>query len=310
MAATSSSVTSGGVTSGGVTSGGVADRRLARMPGRTDPLVFRIANHQATSRHDHVFHEIVYVEAGAADHRTVQGVQPLRPGDLIVIRPQIWHAYERPRGLCIYNCLFTVGRLRQFDPWMGKLDSALDLFRRRPTRDEAPVLLHASPAQRQGIHGRLNTLMAELQHQEPGWHAAAAANLLDLLVTISRLHQRQPNQPPLAITDRTHLAVLEAVSYLEAHFDRPVSLAQLAKMTHVSPGHLCRSFRKSMGMGTVEFIHRLRAEEACRLLRLTDMLVHEIASRVGYDEVAYFSRSFRRQVGMSPRQYRNEHPNL
>jgi AraC-like DNA-binding protein len=57
-------------------------------------------------------------------------------------------------------------------------------------------------------------------------------------------------------------------------------------------------------MGIVEFVHRTRAEEACRLLRMTEDPVGRIASRVGYDEIAYFSRCFRGQIGQSPRAYR------
>jgi AraC-like DNA-binding protein len=54
----------------------------------------------------------------------------------------------------------------------------------------------------------------------------------------------------------------------------------------------------------VQFVHHIRAEEACRLLRFTNEPVTAIAGKVGYDEIAYFSRCFRAQIGRSPRQYR------
>jgi len=48
----------------------------------------------------------------------------------------------------------------------------------------------------------------------------------------------------------------------------------------------------------------VRMEEACRLLRQTGRSITDVAGQVGYNEIAYFSRRFRSEVGLSPRQYR------
>jgi len=107
--------------------------------------------------------------------------------------------------------------------------------------------------------------------------------------------------------NRADQAVLKAVDHLQRHFAEPLTLTQLARHVHISPAHLSRSFSKRVGMGPVRFVHRLRAEQACRLLCFTSMQVGEIAGRVGYSELAYFSRCFRRQIGVSPREYRQQH---
>lgn len=98
-------------------------------------------------------------------------------------------------------------------------------------------------------------------------------------------------------------AVLDVASHLELHFAQPVALHDLAGRVNVSPAHLSRNFGRHMGI--VEFVHQLRCEEACRLLRCTSMPIGQLGLRVGYGEVAYFSRCFRRQTGQSPREYRS-----
>jgi AraC family L-rhamnose operon transcriptional activator RhaR len=268
----------------------------------------RRETHTSTNPHDHLFHELVYVEAGAADHETAGGTQKLRPGDLIVIRPQVWHAYANGRGLAIINCLIDNRLMQQLAAFFGRIDGAFELFRRRPRnpRQTPPDVLHASPVQRSVVLECLESIMAEQRSQANGWQDATTAAVLRLLVVVARLRSAGDTNSPRAapMAGRTDQAVLDAASYLEAHFSEPVSLDDLAGRVHLSPGHLSRSFTARMGMGVVEYTHRLRAEEACRLLRCTEEPVSQIASRVGYDEIAYFSRCFRSQMDQSPTEYR------
>lgn len=269
--------------------------------------VMRIENHAEGAPHDHVFHELVFVETGTADHRSADGVRKLRPGDLIVLRPQVWHAYERPRSLEIVNCLIDSPLMQRLRPLLDRFDNAFELLHRRSRRpgQAAPVVLHASPAERAALRERFDAMMAEQQEKRTGWQAANEALLMDVLVRVLRLHAGSRDAGPASKTSsRIEQAVLDTASYLESNFTDPASLADLAQRVHLSPGHLSRMFSRRMGMGIVAYLHRMRAEEACRLLRCTDEPVARIASRLGYDEVAYFSRCFRAQIGQSPREYR------
>lgn len=279
-----------------------------RESGDSGMYVFRIPSHSPNSAHDHLFHEIVFVEAGTAEHQTAEGIRKLRPGDVIVLRPQVWHAYQATRGLAIINCLIDSHLMQRLGLLLGSVNGAFELLRQRPRdpRRTPPTVLHASPAHRAVLQARLETIMAEQRARADGWQAAATAALLDVLVLVARLAQGGTAAPvdPNSMGDRTQQAVMEVATMLETHFAEPVSLEVLAGRVHLSPGHLSRSFSRRMGMGVVQYVHRIRAEEACRLLRYTDEPIATIASRVGYNEIAYFSRCFRTQMHQSPLQYR------
>ncbi len=268
--------------------------------------VHRISHHAQIGAHDHIFHEIVYVESGGAEHHTAAGVQKLRPGDVIVIRPQIWHAYHEPRDLTIINCLIDAQVMHRLGTMLTSVPGAFELYQRRiPEQSRTPpVVLHASPAERAALLGRLQSIMLEQRQQQSGWEAAAMAGLLDVLVGIIRLTGSRPGDPPSRLPQHSEQAVLDVASYLESHYAEAVHLDALAARVDLSPAHLSRCFSKRMGMGVVEYMHRLRAEEACRLLRCTGDSISDIALRVGYEEIAYFSRCFRAQIGQSPRDYR------
>lgn len=273
--------------------------------------VHRIVGHKANLPHDHLFHEIVYVEAGSALHRTAGEDRKLRPGDVIVLRPQVWHFYAQPRDLTIINCLIDGKLIHRFGSLLAQVSTAFELFSRRPIhpRDEPPVVLHATPAAGKAILDRLDLMMHERRERRDGWRAAVTVHLMEVLIATARLAlpQEQSAQTTTPAT-RAEQAVFDAVAYVEAHFDETIQLRDVARRVHLSEGHLSRSFSRRMGMGLIEFVHRLRAEEACRLLRSTQDSIADIAGAVGYDEVAYFSRCFRSQIGVSPRAYRNARP--
>ena len=65
-----------------------------------------------------------------------------------------------------------------------------------------------------------------------------------------------------------------------------------------------RRFQNATGMSPLEYVHTLRLEEAKHLLESSDNSIENIANEVGYEDAGFFSRLFRRQVSLTPAQYR------
>ncbi|MGD0089809.1 MAG: helix-turn-helix domain-containing protein [Planctomycetota bacterium] len=94
------------------------------------------------------------------------------------------------------------------------------------------------------------------------------------------------------------------VAYLEAHFDRKLSVVELARQAHLSPSRASHAFREHYGLSMMAMLTRIRLEQAKRLLLETNLSCLEVALRAGYQEQAYFTRMFRRREKVTPRQYR------
>lgn len=224
-----------------------------------------------------------------------------------MIRPQTWHCYKDTQSLDIVNCLIDSQMIAQFGKLLSHVEGAFELYRSRTSsrEREAPKILHADADAFDELAKLCAKIMAEQKATKSGWQASVTAGILELLVQVARLNTDLPHaKAASALPGRTEQAVLEAVTYLETHFDREFNLASLSTKVHLSPAHLSRSFSKRMGIGAVDFVHRLRCEEACRLLHWSDKSVAEIAAEVGYNELAYFSRRFRKHIGASPSEYR------
>jgi AraC-like DNA-binding protein len=102
----------------------------------------------------------------------------------------------------------------------------------------------------------------------------------------------------------TSAVVKQALLYLQENYRRRVSRAEVASDVGVSQSHLSRIFRKEMGVSPWDFLLRLRLQVATDLLRTTGGSITEIAGQTGFDDPAYFSRVFSREIGCSPQVFR------
>jgi len=100
--------------------------------------------------------------------------------------------------------------------------------------------------------------------------------------------------------------VQEAITYTREHFRDPdISIARLCERLHISAGYFSTIFKKETKTTFVAYLLQLRMEEAARLLRATDLRAFEISEQVGYSDPNYFSFCFKKQFGLSPKEYRS-----
>ncbi|MCZ8521304.1 MULTISPECIES: response regulator [Paenibacillus] len=98
----------------------------------------------------------------------------------------------------------------------------------------------------------------------------------------------------------------EAVAYLKRHYREKIRLQDLARRFHLSPVYFGQQFKRETGMRFNEFLHRLRIDEALKLLRLTELRVSEIAPMLGYHDAEYFTDKFKALTGESPSVYKSK----
>jgi YesN/AraC family two-component response regulator len=98
--------------------------------------------------------------------------------------------------------------------------------------------------------------------------------------------------------------VRQAMAYIHEHFADSVSRTDLAQHVALSEDYLTACFRKELGVTPIAYLNRYRVLQARQLLTTTDKSVTEIALDVGFSDSGYFSRVFRREVGLSPEAYR------
>ncbi|MDD4754297.1 MAG: AraC family transcriptional regulator, partial [Desulfitobacteriaceae bacterium] len=105
---------------------------------------------------------------------------------------------------------------------------------------------------------------------------------------------------------RNSSLVEKAVQYVQENYHQELSLEDVARQVFLSPCYFSRLFKQVKGWSFSEYLTQVRMEEARRLLLHTDLLVSEIAARVGYRDARYFSQVFKKTEGTTPVSYRRD----
>jgi AraC-like DNA-binding protein len=103
-----------------------------------------------------------------------------------------------------------------------------------------------------------------------------------------------------------HLA--RARDFVDAHYDEPITVADIAETAGLSPAHFSREFRRSFGEAPHQYVIRRRLERSAMLLRTTDWPITRICITVGWSSLGSFTTSFTRMFGRSPGTYRAAFP--
>lgn len=171
-------------------------------------------------------------------------------------------------------------------------------------RDGRSLVYRPSGLDMEFLGGILSLIGEEYAYREKEWEQVVELHLLELLTRLKRM-------TPLSDLKRESLNVPESVwtiddviRYVEENFDGSFSLDDLASRCSLNTSYFSRSFKEHRGIPLFEFINRIRIDRACRLLRDSDRTVLDIALTVGYNNVSFFNRYFRRLMGESAGAYR------
>ncbi|MBD8499328.1 ABC transporter substrate-binding protein [Paenibacillus sp. CAU 1523] len=110
----------------------------------------------------------------------------------------------------------------------------------------------------------------------------------------------QLDRSSIASGDSRKTSLIEVKAFIDEHFDEPISIGLLAEMANVCPKYFVDLFKKTFGQSTMDYVTNVRINHAKRYLAETDCLLRDIAVKVGYKDEFYFSRKFKKEVGISP----------
>lgn len=223
-------------------------------------------------------------------------------GDLILVGPNLPHAWQsraaadaaQPhRALVIWFTAEWVHGLIGHNPELAPLGAML--------AESARGLAFSDPACK-AARSRLLALV----------DAAPAMRWLGLLEVLLLLANDAGRQmlalqgfvAATSVRDRERLD--RVLSYLHAHYGRPVRLATLAGIAAMSESQLQRFFKCCTRMSVSDYLLQLRIGRACSLLLESDRPVALIATEAGYRHPSYFTRQFRAAKGMTPLEFRRQ----
>ena len=122
-------------------------------------------------------------------------------------------------------------------------------------------------------------------------------------------HAQQLPRHDLTAAQRTdQVRAKQMIAFLQTHFREKLTLNQVAQAASVSRNTCLSCFRRVLGLSPMEYLTQRRLEYALHLLLTSDLPVAQVAEACGFGDASYFGKRFRKQMGLTPSQYRHRHP--
>ena len=253
------------------------------------------------SLHKHSFFEICYAFEGQGIFRITRRDYEVQAGQVFVARPgethEIISSEEDPLGIYFWSYTLIPPRECQQEAGVDVLLNAF-LTSQKPLSTSSPAMPRI-----------LELLTEEIVQKEPGYVQAIEGLVVKLLLDTARAVVEVLPQfilDDLSAKSPEETVIHMVVRYLRDNYNHAISIRDLAVQVHLSERHICRLFRKMMGMSILEYLTKLRVEIAAQLLLERRLAIKEVAQTVGYPDVRYFTTLFRQYTGLTPAVFRQK----
>lgn len=256
--------------------------------------------------HAHEFFEISYLLEGQAEHTVDGRALTMNEGDLCVLPPFTEHSINRCDGL-LFNVLlkassFEVTYRSLLNVYSSPLVSFLYHSFFCSNLSKYHFIRGADCPE--AAHELLQMLILEkLRHQNNNTDDSPYVWMMKSFFALSSEASVTQNNLSDDLPFYPHSAVPSILNYLKQHY-KDATLQSVAKEFNYSPSYVSRLIKAQTHTNFVSIQRRLKINEACRLLRETELSVADISERIGFESCSSFYKAFAAQTGRTPSAYR------
>ncbi len=226
--------------------------------------------------HTHTCYELVYYDTGTGTTCLQEMTYPYKPGTYALIPADTPHDERRYANTDVIFVGFRLAGEEQ------EAELEAGLFEDAPDRPIAKLL---------------HEMVREMQEQRP--YYSDQLNYLIGMIVIA--HQRSLD---ISISKASADHLLYTRTFIDEHYNQKITVEELAEMAGYSYHHFRHLFKRQYGISPIAYLLRKRVERACQLLLHSKLSVTAIAEACGFSSDAQFSTLFKREQGVSPRQFR------
>ena len=248
--------------------------------------------------------EMVYIKKGDAEFLVNATPVPVSPNDIIIIKPYQYHKF---RVKSETGCDFIVLNFK-FENRAGGQYSEVSLhdFLHFVSSGESGDYISLKVSQKNEIISLLERILRERSGGEDEGVFLSQLLMMELFVHLSRALKQEWEDSIRGKSPKRRELIDISVKYIQNHFERNLSLGDMAKYVFLSPGYFTHAFKEETGVSPIQYLLKVRVERACELLADTDDKIIDIALAVGFSHPQRFNESFKKYAGVSPTEFRRQ----
>lgn len=272
--------------------------------------------------HRHQYCELILVDKGSMRHEYNQVETLLIPGDVVIVGRNNGHGYLLSGEVSIYNCQFApddldadvirniakVGLLENQDKIRNEqpFTQAVMSARKEMACENLPDytvnsskqgIVHLTPVEKNYFVSLMNHMMEEQEREKPS--RMLKRKYMEIILLELKKKVQHLDSDIRASTPGSQNAIARILAEMEADMTKPFDIQETAKRYSFSPNHLRKLFKDITGTTPVQYLNRIRCMRACEMIQ-QGMSVTEAAEAVGFYDISYFSRVFKKHIGCPP----------
>lgn len=258
--------------------------------------VFRFASFypfETYGPHKHIRIEINYVKKGNCilhlDNESIN----FHEGDIMIIASNVAHRFEAgASGTILMQLEFLPEILFHFHSNIGidaeSIPTPSFLF----SKENRLIKI----VNNVGVMRTVQRIVNELEHKGPHYQYLVVMYYAELLILLYRyMHETY-----LSIC--TNDMLRKAVCYIQQNYQTDININDIAGYASISERYLRKLFLQNLNLSPLDYLNQIRINKSIELLKNTEKSVKEVCFLCGFQSPQYFSRIFKRQIGLSPRE--------
>ena len=249
--------------------------------------------------HSHNYYEFYFFLEGDVDIQIGNAMHPVRYGDIMLIPPGVSHrtiikSLDSPyRRFVFWISREYCNHLLQSSPDYAYIMQYVEIEKR--------YIFHTDQILFNTVQSKLLRILEEMRSKKFGRDAQISICINDLILSINRLayEQNTPNRK-----NPEYLLYQQLTEYIEEHLEEDLSLETLAKKFFVSKYHIAHVFKDNIGMSIHQYITKKRLN-LCKEAISGKMSITEAYHLFGFGDYSSFYRAFKKEYGISPKDYRD-----
>ena len=254
--------------------------------------------------HWHEEIEITLIREGMSDYRVGQEEFRAEEGDIILIPPYCTHsAYEIPGKTMVSDSL--VFHLDLLGAQGQDLSASKYLRPLAEGQLQMPEVIRSSDKGYGEIKETFLRALDCFQSRPPFYEMLLRESLLHVIILLFELgYIREPQESRSTFINRLQLR--NVLTYIAEHYREKIKVADLSDLSGFSESYFMSFFKQNVGMSCIQYINHYRVQKAAHALEETSQPVMEVAMDHGFDNISYFNLQFRKEFGMTPREFRRQ----